>query len=232
MKKIKMLFGICICVLAVASVCVYAKTAKPCMSRKSVTLKKGQVIQLTVKHTHKKATWSSSNKAVATVKKGKVTAKKTGTATIKAKVGKRTYTCKVTVVDTKKKTTKSQTAKENTVSHQMKIEIGKYTFTATLEDNVATKELVAMMKEKPIVLKLEDYSGFEKVGPLGKSLKRSDKQTTTKSGDIVLYNGNNIVMFYGSNSWSYTRLAKVNDLSDWKKALGSGDVTVTLSLAK
>lgn len=113
---------------------------------------------------------------------------------------------------------------------KMKVQIGSYTFTATLEDNAAVGELVEMMKQAPVVLNLDDYSGFEKVGPLGKSLTRSDKQTTTEKGDIVLYSGSNIVIFYGSNSWSYTRLGKIDDLTDWDKALGSGSVTVTFSI--
>ncbi len=114
--------------------------------------------------------------------------------------------------------------------NKMKVQIGEYTFTATLEENEAVNELIEMMKEGPVVLDLDDYSGFEKVGPLGKSLTRSDKQTTTESGDIVLYSGNNIVFFYGSNSWSYTRLGKIDDLTDWENALGNESVTVTLSL--
>lgn len=113
---------------------------------------------------------------------------------------------------------------------KMKVQIGSYTFTVTLEDNAAVGELVEMMKQAPVVLNLDDYSGFEKVGPLGKSLTRSDKQTTTEKGDIVLYGGSNIVIFYGSNSWSYTRLGKIDDLTDWDKALGSGSVTVTFSI--
>lgn len=119
--------------------------------------------------------------------------------------------------------------KENIINN-MKVNIGNYTFTATLEDNAAVNELVDMMKAGPVVLNLDDYSGFEKVGSLGKSLTRSDKQTTTQSGDIVLYNGNNIVIFYGSNSWSYTRIGKIDNLADWDTALGSKSVTVIFSL--
>lgn len=103
-------------------------------------------------------------------------------------------------------------------------------FTAVLENNDAAHELTAMLQEKPLVLKLDDYSGFEKVGPLGKSLTRSDAQTTTECGDIVLYNGSNIVIFYGSNSWNYTRLGRINDLTNWVTALGEDSVTVTFSI--
>ena len=122
--------------------------------------------------------------------------------------------------------------KEERTEMKMNVQIGDYTFTATLEDNAAVEELLDMMKEGPVTISMNDYSGFEKVGSLGRSLTASDEQTTTAAGDIVLYNGNNIVMFYGSNSWSYTRIGKIDDLSDWKKALGSGSITAVFTLAE
>lgn len=121
------------------------------------------------------------------------------------------------------------TTEENTVK-KMTLQIGNNTFTATLENNDAVDALVDMMREEPVMIQMSDYSGFEKVGSLGTSLPASNKQTTTLSGDIVLYNGNQIVIFYGSNSWSYTRLGRIDDLSGWEDALGSGDVTVIFSL--
>ena len=125
-----------------------------------------------------------------------------------------------------------ETENKEETAMKMKVQIGDHTFTATLEDNQAVAELVEMMKDGPVTLELEDYSGFEKVGPLGRSLTTSNSQTTTVAGDIVLYNGNNIVMFYGSNSWSYTRLGKIDDLTGWTDALGRGSVTVTFTLAE
>ena len=113
---------------------------------------------------------------------------------------------------------------------QMNVQVGGSTFTATLEENAAADALVDMMEQGPVTIQMSDYSGFEKVGPVGTSLPASSQQTTTQAGDIVLYQGNQIVMFYGSNSWSYTRLGHINDLTGWKEALGNGDVTVTLSL--
>ena len=113
---------------------------------------------------------------------------------------------------------------------KMNVQIGNSTFTATLEDNPAVDSFVRMMESAPVVIQMSDYSGFEKVGSIGTSLPASNSQTTTQSGDIVLYNGNQIVIFYGSNSWSYTRLGKIDDLSGWAEALGSGDVTVTFSM--
>ena len=112
----------------------------------------------------------------------------------------------------------------------MIVTIGDKRFEATLQDNKATDELIQMMEQGPIELSLQDYSGFEKVGALGRQLSTSDKPMRTSSGDIVLYGGNNIVMLYGSHSWSYTKLARINDLTGWEDALGKGNVRVTLSL--
>lgn len=113
---------------------------------------------------------------------------------------------------------------------KLNVEVNGTTFTATLEDNAAVDAFVEMMREAPVVIEMNDYSGFEKVGPLGTSLPASNSQTTTQAGDIVLYNSNQIVIFYGSNSWSYTKLGKIDDLTGWEEALGSGDVTVTFSI--
>ena len=105
---------------------------------------------------------------------------------------------------------------------QMNVNVNGSDFTATLEQNTAVDSLVEMLRDGPLTLELSDYSGFEKVGPLGTSLPTSNQQTTTQAGDIV--------MFYGSNSWSYTRLGRIDDLTGWEETLGSGDVTVTFSL--
>ena len=118
---------------------------------------------------------------------------------------------------------------EDTVMN-MNVQVGDVVFSATLEKNEAVDAFVEMMQENPVVIQMSDYSGFEKVGSLGTSLPSSNSQTTTHAGDIVLYNGNQIVIFYGSNSWSYTRLGHIDDLTGWEEALGSGGVTVSFSL--
>ncbi len=118
---------------------------------------------------------------------------------------------------------------ENKVEN-MNVQVGDVVFSATLEKNEAMSALVEMMRESPVVIQMSDYSGFEKVGSLGTSLPTSNSQTTTQAGDIVLYNGNQIVIFYGSNSWNYTRLGYIDDLTGWEEALGRGDVTVIFSL--
>ena len=99
------------------------------------------------------------------------------------------------------------------------------------EDNESVKALIDLASSGPLTVQMSMYGGFEQVGSLGTTLPRNDSQTTTQSGDIVLYSGNQIVIFYGSNSWAYTRLGKVADQSpaEMKTLLGSGDVIVALS---
>ena len=128
------------------------------------------------------------------------------------------------------KSNSANNSASDTEGTKMNILIGDKHFTATLEDNAAVRELIEMIKDKPITIKMNDYSGFEKVGSLGRSLTTDNHQTTTSAGDIVLYNGNQMVMFYGSNSWSYTRIGKIDDLSGWKNALGKGSITAVFSL--
>lgn len=129
-------------------------------------------------------------------------------------------------------------AEEETISDneegsamKMNVQVGSAAFTATLEKNAAVDALVEMMQEAPVTIQMSDYAGFEKVGALGTSLPTSNRQTTTRPGDIVLYQGDQIVMFYGTNSWSYTRLGHIDDLTGWADALGSGNVTATFTLA-
>ncbi len=123
-------------------------------------------------------------------------------------------------------------SEEENMDGKMIVEVNGTRFTAALEDNESVDALVEMMQENPVTIQMSDYAGFEKVGSLGTSLPASNRQTTTQAGDIVLYQGNQIVIFYGSNSWSYTRLGKVEDLTGWETALGDGDVTVTFALAE
>ena len=117
-------------------------------------------------------------------------------------------------------------------THTFYLTVEGATFPATFADNQGAEALADMLTDGPLTLSLDDYGGFEKVGSLGQSLPTSNTHITTQSGDIVLYQGSQIVLFYGSNSWSYTRLGRVTDLTGWKEALGQSDVTVTLSLTE
>ena len=122
--------------------------------------------------------------------------------------------------------------KEDTTvdTHTFYLTVEGVTFPATFADNQGAEALANLLTDAPLTLSLEDYGGFEKVGSLGQSFPTSNTYISTQSGDIMLYQGNQIVLFYGSNAWSYTRLGQVTDLTGWQEALGHGDVTVTLSL--
>ena len=125
-------------------------------------------------------------------------------------------------------------AEKQTTMNQMYITIDGMTQSATLADNTATKELIAKLQQAPITVMLNSSGGFEIWGALGFSLPTSNEQVNAQPGDIVLYNGSNICMFYGSNSWSYTRLGKIDGLSEselrtFLKA-GESNISVTLSL--
>lgn len=110
--------------------------------------------------------------------------------------------------------------------------VGSNSLTATLADNDATRELKSLLEKGPIAIQMSDYGGFEKVGSLPCSFPTSNRQITTVPGDIMLYQGNNMVIFYGSNSWSYTPLGKIDNASadNLKQFLGKGDITLTISL--
>ena len=105
-------------------------------------------------------------------------------------------------------------------------------WTATLADNSSAAALKELLQKDDISLALHDYSNFEKVGPLGSSLPTNDEQITTEAGDLILYQGNQFVMYYASNSWSFTRLGKINGVSqsEMQEVLGQGNVNITLSL--
>ena len=97
------------------------------------------------------------------------------------------------------------------------------------EDNESVEALEDLIREAPLTINMSMYGGFEQVGSLGTSLPRNDVQTTTEAGDIVLYSGNQIVVFYGSNSWAYTRLGHVElSASEMSDLLSHGDVTITI----
>ncbi len=112
----------------------------------------------------------------------------------------------------------------------LKLTIGETPVTVEWEDNESVEALKALCQDGPLTIQMSMYGGFEQVGRIGQSLPRKDVQTTTEAGDIVLYSGNQIVIFYGSNSWAYTRLGHVSDKSEKEMAelLGNGDVTITL----
>ena len=121
------------------------------------------------------------------------------------------------------------------MAQKMYITIDGVTKSATLVDNSATQELVTKLQSSSVTVTLNSSGGFEIWGALGFSLPTSNEQINAQPGDIVLYNGSNICMFYGTNSWSYTRLGKIdgmteNELRTFLKA-GDSNISMTLSVS-
>ena len=116
----------------------------------------------------------------------------------------------------------------------MKMWIGETAVNVTWEDNDAVRALRELVAEQPLTIEMSMYGGFEQVGAIGTDLPRNDTQTTTQAGDIVLYAGDQLVVFYGSNAWAYTRLGRVTDKNDEEMAelLSHGDVTITVAMAE
>ena len=112
----------------------------------------------------------------------------------------------------------------------LNITVGDNTLSATFEDNSSAEAFRELLSQNPITIEMEDYGGFEKVGPLGATLTRCDEAITTQPGDVILYQGNQITIYYATNSWRFTRLAKINDPTNLKAVLGDGSVRVTFSL--
>ena len=115
-------------------------------------------------------------------------------------------------------------------ARSMTLKIGEKTIPVTWENNASVEELKALASSG-LTIKMSKYGGFEQVGSIGHNITSNDKKTKTAPGDIVLYSGNQLVVFYGTNSWAYTRLGKINlSKSELKELLGKKDVTVTLSV--
>ena len=123
------------------------------------------------------------------------------------------------------------TTEETPVKTELILKIDGQKVSVTWEDNESVTALRELAAEAPITIQMSMYGGFEQVGPIGTSFPRNDVQTTTEAGDIVLYSGSQIVVFYGSNSWAYTRLGRIGGLnsSELTSLLGNGAVELILS---
>ena len=125
-----------------------------------------------------------------------------------------------------------ESQEDNKAEKMMRLYVNGEELSVTWEDNESVEVLEEMVSKEPLVIEMSMYGGFEQVGSIGQSLPRNDKQTTTDAGDIVLYSGNQIVVFYGSNSWSYTRLGHIEDRTkkELSQLLGEGNVSLTIRI--
>lgn len=125
----------------------------------------------------------------------------------------------------------SSFAAEPDIKEDMILKIDNVPVPVTWEDNASTEALKELCKTRPLTISMSMYGGFEQVGPIGQELPCEDEQITTQSGDIVLYSEDRIVLFYGSNSWSYTRLGRM-ELSEEELTdiLGNEEVVIEISV--
>lgn len=114
---------------------------------------------------------------------------------------------------------------------KLKIEANGNVLYADFEDNNSADAFIELLRTESVTVNMHDYGNFEKVGDLGHTLPRNDTQITTEPGDVILYQGNQITIYYDVNTWSFTKLAHINiSQSDLKAFLGEGNVAVTFSL--
>lgn len=128
----------------------------------------------------------------------------------------------------------SSQSQDNSSSQEepmLKITVGDQELLATFANNSSAEAFQDLLAQGPVTVSMDDYGGFEKVGSLGTTLTRNDTRITTQPGDVILYQGNQITIYYGTNTWNFTRLAKINDSTDLQAKLGTGTVQVTFSLA-
>ena len=116
-------------------------------------------------------------------------------------------------------------------SDELKMCINGTAVTVQWEDNEAVAALKEAVKVDPLNVQMSMYGGFEQVGSLGMSLPRNDTRITTSPGDVILYSGDQMVVFYGSNTWAYTRLGHITDKTpaELTQLLSNGNVTITLT---
>ena len=138
-----------------------------------------------------------------------------------------------TTVEALEKTEIPEESVINDEEENMKLYFNDIEIPVIWEDNQTVQELMKEAGNGDIIVRMSMHSDNEQFGPLGKKYTRDDKQTTTHNGDIVLYSGDKIVVFYGSNSWAYTRLGKMNiPESDVTEFLSNGDITLKITIAK
>ena len=115
---------------------------------------------------------------------------------------------------------------------EMKMIINNTPVKVDWEENDSVAALREAVKENPLTIQMSMYGGFEQVGHLGMNLPRSDTRITTEPGDVILYSGNQMVVFYGSNTWAYTRLGHIADKTqtELRELLSNGNVTIVISI--
>ena len=116
---------------------------------------------------------------------------------------------------------------------KINIDVNGHTLTAVLSDNSSAQAFTELLKNGSVTIEMSNYGNFEKVGTLPETLPRNDERITTEAGDLILYQGNQITIYYDENTWNFTRLGKLENITqaELNEILGDGSVTAIFSLA-
>ncbi|WP_243411706.1 cyclophilin-like fold protein [Ruminococcus difficilis] len=139
-----------------------------------------------------------------------------------------------TITEAQKQETQTQSIEQTATTEEtaaLQMTIDDTPVSVDWQDNESVQALKEFCSNQPLMIQMSRYGGFEQVGSIGTDLPQNDVSTTTSSGDIVLYSGNQMVVFYGSNTWAYTRLGHITDKTqaELTELLSNGNVTITLS---
>lgn len=139
-----------------------------------------------------------------------------------------------TITEAQKQETQTQSIEQTATTEEtaaLQMTIDDTPVSVDWQDNESVQALKEFCSNQPLMIQMSMYGGFEQVGSIGTDLPQNDVSTTTSSGDIVLYSGNQMVVFYGSNTWAYTRLGHITDKTqaELTELLSNGNVTITLS---
>ena len=123
---------------------------------------------------------------------------------------------------------------EEVTDNMINIQIGDNTLVMKPADNSSAEAFIELIKDTPLTVAMQDYANFEKVGDIGTSLPRNDEDITTVPGDVILYQGKAVVIYYDQNSWNFTRLGRIQNLNqdELKQILSNGNITATFSIAE
>lgn len=118
--------------------------------------------------------------------------------------------------------------------YSVDISVGEYSLTATMNGNTSSQAFKKMLEHGAVTVNMRDYEGIEKVGMLWRGLPANNEQITAQPGDIILFMGSSLVVYYNQNSWNFTRMGHINEVTqeELKDILGSGNVSMTFELSK
>ncbi len=137
-----------------------------------------------------------------------------------------------TETETETETETVESEQEEIMKQSVILKVNDEELIVAMENNSSAEALMDLLKDGDIIVDMSDYANMEKVGSLGTSLPTNNRQITTSAGDVILYQGSQLVIYYAPNSWNFTKLGRIQNVNaaQLRQILGNGDVEITLSL--